>query len=79
MLENFLDRVACPGAAPRFDETLLPPEQRNLLKPYIFKVIEGTDLAGRSLCGNGLHYERRRDGCADRLVYYGLAHEGRDH
>ena len=25
-------------------KTLLPPEQRNLLKPYIFKVIEGTDL-----------------------------------
>lgn len=45
MLENFLDRVAhVPVRRLDFDETLLPPEQRNLLKPYIFKVIEGTDL-----------------------------------
>lgn len=46
MLENFLDRVAhVPVRHLDFDETLLPPEQRNLLKPYIFKVIEGTDLS----------------------------------
>ena len=46
MLENFLDRVAHVSVRHLdFDETLLPPEQRNLLKPYIFKVIEGTDLS----------------------------------
>lgn len=45
MLENFLDRVArVPVRHLDFDEALLPPEQRNLLKPYIFKVIEGVDL-----------------------------------
>lgn len=46
MLENFLDRAAhIPVRHLDFDETLLPPEQRNLLKPYIFKVIEGTNLS----------------------------------
>ena len=26
------------------EKNLLPPAQRNALKPYIFKIIEGTDL-----------------------------------
>ncbi len=46
MLENFLSRVAKLDITPLdYDEELLPPDQRNLLKPYIFKVIEGENLS----------------------------------
>lgn len=46
LIENFLSRVAGIKITPLdYDEELLPPEQRNILKPYIFKVIEGADLS----------------------------------
>ena len=45
IIENFLYYVAKVKITPLHTEkNLLPPAQRNALKPYIFKIIEGTDL-----------------------------------
>ena len=43
ILENFCDRIAHLPITGR-TESAVPPAQRNLLKPYIFKIIEGEDL-----------------------------------
>ena len=46
ILENFLYYVAKVKVTPLHSEkNQLPPAQRNALKPYIFKIIEGTDLS----------------------------------
>lgn len=45
MIENFLYYVAKVNITPLHTEkNQLPPAQRNALKPYIFKIIEGTNL-----------------------------------
>ena len=46
IIENFLYYVAKVKITPLHTEkNQLPPAQRNALKPYIFKIIEGTDLS----------------------------------
>ena len=44
IIENFLYYVAKVKITPLRFEKSVPPAQRNALKPYIFKIIEGTDL-----------------------------------
>ncbi len=45
ILKNFLQNIAGIPSRPLHTEYLLPPEERNALKPYLFQMIEGKHLS----------------------------------
>ena len=80
IIENFLYYVAKVKITPLHTEKInSSPAQRNALKPYIFKIIEGTDLSEEEAYDAMDCIMNGGNRCANRLLYHRITYERRNY